>query len=166
MVDFNKHLAEKPKVLSIRERIQAIANIEAPSMIPQAAEAPEAPPEKEEEVIPVIDATVIPDAKKRFELARMVTRHGEIGEIIRPLDKEKKKLTESIKVVIGKYKIGKALLGDYRINYYNAPRKVLDPAKLLAAGVPITTINACYPEAASYTLRITKEDAPDDESTT
>lgn len=147
-----------PKVLTMRQRIAAIAAQTAPSMVPvPREEQPQAPPEKEDEVIPDVAELMPNDIKKRLELIRMVDRIGEIGQTVSPLSKEKKKLVEKAKVILGKASIGKAICGDYRVNYYNAPRKFLDPAKLEEAGVSKTTILACYSESASYTLRVTKE---------
>lgn len=150
----------KPKVLTMRQRIQAVAAASAPSMVPTPYEKPEAPPEKEEEVIPAV-SDLIPDKKALLDLARMVARHGEIGAAKSPLGKEQKKLTEKIKLIVGKYKVGKAMCGLWRINYYNAPRETLDEGLLLAAGVPLATIQACKVSKDSYTLRISQNDSED-----
>jgi hypothetical protein len=162
-------IAKAPKPKTLKERIKELAAQSAPSMIPVPREADIAPPEKEVEVIPSV-AELIEDGKTKLELARMVDRVGVIGSVVSPLSKEKKKLVEKIKIVVGKYKIGKALSGEWRINYYNAPRKFLDPAKLMAIppeelvhGITQVIINRCYSESASYTLRITKEGEDDSE---
>lgn len=153
-------MAAKAKVLTMRERIQAIAAVSAPSMVPVPVEKPLPPPEKEEEVIPPV-SSLIEDRKTALKLAQMVDRSGEIGELIRPLAKEKKSLSDKIKVMTGKFGIGKAICGEWRINYYNAPKKSLSITKLLAAGVSMATIDACYEEKDSFTLRITKEGSED-----
>jgi len=150
----------KPKVLGIRERIAVIAAQSAPSMVPVPSERPLPPPEKEEELIPPI-SDLIEDNKMRLKLAQLVDQHGQISEMLKPYNKEKKLLTDKIKVFTGKFGIGKAISGEWRINYYNAPRETLDESLLLAAGVSIDTIKACKVKKDSFTLRITKEGADD-----
>ena len=137
-------------------------------MAPVPYEKPVAPPAKEVEVIPPV-SELVDDVAARLKLAQMVDRQGVLGETIRPLEKEKKALAEKIKIMTGKYQIGKAICGLWRINYYNAPRKYLDPAKLMAIpkeelvnGITLLHINACYSESATYTLRITREGEPDE----
>jgi len=152
----------KEKVLTVAQRIRAIANSTNVSLIPQPREMPAPPPEKEEETIPQV-SEIIKDAKTKLELARLVARHGEIGDAKRPLEKEQKALTEKIKKIVGKAQIGKAICGDWRINYYNAPKKYLDIEKLKALGLTLTQINDCYSEKPSYTLRITAEGSEDED---
>ncbi len=168
MVGFNKHLKKEP-VLTVAQRIRAVAAASAPSMIPVPYEVPAPPPEKEEEIVPPI-SDLIEDMKVRLELARLVDLQGRINIQLSPLNKDKKKLTDRIKLIVGKFKIGKALSGDWRINYYNAPRSFLDEMKLLAVkperlvnGITQEIIDECYSKKDSYTLRISPAGSDEEE---
>lgn len=161
--------AKKEPVLTVAQRIRAVAAASAPSMIPVPYEAPAPPPDKEEEVIPTL-ADVIKDTKARLELARLVDLQGSINVQLTPLNRDKKKLTERIKILVGKFKIRKALSGDWRINYYNAPKSFLSESKLLAVkperlvnGITQAIIDECYDKKDSYTLRITAEGSDEGE---
>jgi hypothetical protein len=163
MVDFNKKLAEykaikdKEKTMaapSIRDRIKQIASQTAPSMVPvpREEEIP-APPEKEEEAVPDI-SELVTDVKTRLELARMVNRYGELGLLKSPIAKEQKKLSEAMKKIAGKWKVGRAIVGDWRLAYYNSPRESLSEQLLLEAGVSIDIIKKCRVKKDSYTIRV------------
>ncbi len=148
MVDFKKKLKE-------------IAAQTAPSMIPGPAEETPAPPEKPEELPNV--ATLIPNQKMRLEFEKLVDRHGEIGQELAPLNKERKTLTDKIKKLAGTYGVGKAVAGAWRINYFNSPRSSVDQTKLTQAllelGVSMATIKKAVDRATtvkdSYTLKVT-----------
>ena len=155
--------------MGYKDKIAEIRAAAAPSMIPEPREA-YAPPPKVEEVIPDI-STIISDNKARLDLARLVERHGQLGLEISPLNKERKSLTDKIKRLAGTYGVGKALCGVWRINYYNAPKTILDKKvlmqSLLDQGVQPSVVQRAISEASiskpSYTLKITGQDGEEDE---
>lgn len=160
MVDFAK---EYQKEL---EKIRAAS---APSMIPAPRDIP-APPPKTEEVVPDI-ATIVTDRKARLEIARLVERHGELGKELTPLNKERKGLTEKIKRLAGTFGLGKAMCGEWRINYYDSPKTSLDKKALIQSlldqGVQPSVAQKAISDATttkpSYTLKITKGGAEEDD---
>lgn len=148
-----------PSKPTLRDRINEIAAKAAPSLVPEARDLPPAPPVKE--VIPML-ADVVEDRRQRLELARMIERCGVLSQSISQATKEKKPLTELIKKAVGKLGIARCFSGDWRVSYYNAPRKSIKEAKLVQALLkrgyqPVVIQNIleeCTEHSAAYTLRI------------
>ena len=134
---------------TLDDRMKAINSGAAPSMVPATL----APPIKEE----LPDMTkLISDTKERLTVARMIARHAELGEQESAIKKERAALTDAIKPLMGRLKLGKAQWGDYRLSYSNSPRSSLDRDALLNHGVQTAVIAACTTIKDSYQLRITR----------
>jgi len=123
----------------------------APSMVPDFSPPP--PPPKEEEIIPDI-RELVDNAADRLRLMQLVEQQAAWGAQEKEAKKQRKPLTESIKKIIGKYGIGRAMCGELLINYYNAPRATLSRELLLSAGIPPKVLDACTITKDTYTLRI------------
>lgn len=135
---------------SLDDRIKAATATNAPSMVPDTPAPPPLP-----DKLP--DMTqLITDAKQRLTVARMIARHEELGAMMSAAKKERDKLTDAIKPLMGKLKLGRASWGEYRLCYFNTPRSTLDKDELLNHGVQPSVIAACTKVKDSYTLRITK----------
>jgi len=166
----SKSMTAKP---SLKERIKIIQAQSAPSLVPDRREEekqkPEAPPEKEQEVIPQL-SDVVTDKKKALQISALVAQLGALNAQIAPLNKVKKTLTEKVKVWAGQLQIGKALAGEWKINYFSAPRATLNEDMLIAAllkrGTQPKEIHAIVAESTKtsdgYTLRVTAADAEDE----
>jgi hypothetical protein len=95
-------------------------------------------------------------SEQRLAIARMIARHEELGAQMSAMKKEREKITDAIKPLMGKLKLAKASWGDYRLSYFNTPRSTLDKALLLSHGVQPNVITACTVVKDSYTLRISR----------
>jgi len=111
------------------------------------------PPPKEEEVIPDV-RELVDNAADRLKIVQLVELSATWGAQEKEAKKARAPITESLKKIIGRYGISKAMCGDYRINYYNAPRKTLSREMLLSAGVSPKVLDSCTIEKDSYTLRV------------
>lgn len=114
-----------------------------------------APPPKEEEVIPDL-SEIVKDRKMRLLVARKAAELGELSEQISKLEKQQDTMSKELKKLVGTLKIGKAISGEWRINYYGGVRKSIKAALLLAAGITQATINACTKQTDTYTLKVTR----------
>ena len=158
---------------SLTERIKIIQAQSAPSLVPDRREEtvkPEAPPEKEQEIIPQL-SDVVTDKKKALQISALVAQLGALNAQMTPMNKLKKSLTEKVKVWAGQLQIGKALAGEWKINYFSAPRATLNEDMLIAAllkrGTQPKDIHAIVAESTKtsdcYTLRVTAADAEEGE---
>jgi len=134
---------------TLDDRMKAVSSGAAPSMVP---DTPPPPPPPED----VPDMTQLVPSSKRLLIAKMIARHAELGEQMGAMKKEREKLTDAIKPLMGELKLGKATWGDYHLAYYNTPRSFLDPKQLLSHGVQPSVIAACTTVKDSYSLRISR----------
>lgn len=134
---------------TLDDRIKASTTTTAPSMVPDAPIAPPPP-----EALP--DMTELVPAGQRLLLAKMIARHEDLGTQMSAMKKERDKITDAIKPLMGRLKLSKAQWGDYKLAYFNTPRSSFDQNKLLDFGVQPAVIAACVTVKDSYTLRISK----------
>ena len=154
------------KQATIPERIKNLSS--GPSMVPQS-DTPKPPPKKEQPVIKDL-SDFISKPKVRLEMARTLERIGEIKDIVRPLDKEKEKLTNHAKRIAGEFGIDKAIAGDFVVDYLSIPRTVVkvDALKvaLLSRGITLTELNSILSECTTttdgLTLRVRRINQGDD----
>ena len=154
----------------IEERIADLAKSQAPSLVP-TPQTP-APPPKVIEEVPELGSLVTP-IKDRLEIIRLASRSAELAAQIAPLDKERKGVTNRLKQLVGSYKIGKAIAGDYRISYFSSARTKVDLKVLrllLSSHLSRLVIDEIFIKATttedSYTLRISEvreEEEPQEE---
>lgn len=134
---------------------------EAPSLIPEPHHKRgrefRPPSRKEKEVIPDVREAV-ENEEDRVNVALMMEEHARLGDQIRPLEKEKEKLTDALKGMAGKYALTKLQAGEYRMNYYNSPVSFVDPLKLLQEGVTQDVIDRATVTRDKYTMRIDRTD--------
>ena len=117
---------------------------------------------KEEEVLP--DAReVIPSIKDRNLLNHMVSDYLTYSQQESEAKKAKKPLNATIKKLLGTYQVSKVMVGDNRVNYYNAPRRSIKAELLLQAGVPLSVIEKCTVATDAYTLKITPPGSEDED---
>ena len=152
---------------SLEERMALATSVGAPSMVPDF----NPPPAKVVEVIPTLQELVT-DPKDYLTLKRLCFESKEYGHTQREAAKLLKPITARIKILLGKYRVGKALDGDVRINYYSGERRSINPDKLqnklLTLGMLPDTIKEVITAATkvkeSYTLKITEVGQTDDET--
>jgi len=137
----------------LKQRLQEAAP-PAPSMVPVAKEHPIAPPPQEEKTPQLSD--LISDKKDLLLLRRLIEEDMPWKEQAAEAAKMRKPLETKIKNILGKHKVGKALLDDIRVSYFGAERSVLDKELLLSNGVAPAVILASMKKSTSYTLRISK----------
>jgi hypothetical protein len=123
------------------------------------------PPPKEEEVIPQIPDLV--KGKDLLTIRRLMTEHLTLGDTISKAKKERDKITAQLKVLAGKYKIGKAEFEGDTLTYYSSQRSSILPALLLANGVQPEIITASTKTSTSYSLKVSAgkdeaEETPDE----
>jgi hypothetical protein len=116
---------------------------------------PPAPPEPQEE-IPDIREFDLPPAT-RMQLVRLTEEHRVLGDEESTIKKSRNALTAKIKTILGEYKVGKAMVGDLRVSYYNVPRTSLSKIKLMEAGVTLKQIAAAEETKDAYTLKISRK---------
>jgi hypothetical protein len=145
---------------TLEERLKGVAAAGAPSMIPVSDPPP--PPPKVEEVIPQL-SDLIQDRKKRLEMARLVSAHGELGEQVSTLNKQRDKLTAAIKKLAGENSIAKCISGDWQVNYFASTRESIKKDKLLALGVSPGVILAATAITHPLTLKVTRIGEEDEE---
>ena len=136
---------------TLDDRMKAVSKGAAPSMVPNT---PLPPPPPEE----VPDMALLVPSTQRLAVAKMIARHAELGELMGAMKKERDRLTDAIKPLMGKLQLGRAAWGDYRLSYFSTPRSSFDSNKLLDYGVQPSVIAACTTVKDSYTLRISRKD--------
>jgi hypothetical protein len=129
----------------LKARMQAAVAGAAPSMVPAPKEF--APKGKEKEVVPDVHDLIV-DPSERMELIRLVNLQITFGQQESAAKKSRAPLTDAIKKILGKFKLGgKMLVGGNRLNYYSTTSYTVDRAILLAQGVPamVTGITRVLP---------------------
>lgn len=129
---------------------KAVGKTAAPSMIPEKFVPP---PPKQEEVIPDLKSLI----ESRIEykmLEGLITESADWAQQEREAKKARRPITEKIKQVLGKHGVSRAMCGEYRVIYYNAPRTSISKELLLSAGVDPEVIEECTISKDAYTLRI------------
>lgn len=143
-------MATKPKEMTLAERLRASIKQSKGNLNPELP-----PPPEPEEQIPDIRDFDLPSAT-RLQLVRLTEEHRELGDQAGEIKKQRDQLTSKIKKILGEYKVGKALVGDLRVTYFNAPRTSLNKIKLMENGVTVKQIQASEETKDSYTLRISR----------
>lgn len=128
-----------------------VGKAHAPSMVPDFTPPP---PPKEEEIVPDI-RELVDNTADRLALLRLVEQQTAWAQQESEAKKQRRPLTESIKRILGKYEIGRAMCDGMLINYYNSPRSSLSREMLLSKGISPQVLEACTIVKDSYTLRIT-----------
>ena len=142
---------------TLEERVkQSIKTAPAPSLVPDQL-LPAPPPAKEEEVIPRVQ-DLVKDRKDLLLIRRLMTQHIELGNTERQAKKAKEKITAQLKVLAGRYSLGKADYDGDRLNYFAGTRSSIDSTKLLSAGVQPSVIQACTNVSTTFTLKVTQGD--------
>lgn len=153
MVDFNKRLKEK-----------IAAALPAPSMVPNYDAV--APPPKQEEKAPDL-RELIADNRDYLTLRRLIEEDLPWKDQEAEAKKQRKVIETKIKALMGKHKVGSALMDDIPISYFSSPRSSLDKGLLLSNGVSPQVILASMKTKVTYTLRIgkgkTEDNGGDDE---
>lgn len=145
-------MAQNKAPSDLKSRMQsAVGKAPAPSMIPTPYMPP--PPPKEEEQIPDLRELVDDDADATF-LANLVEQADAWRKQEAEAKKARKPLTERIKKLLGEYGIGKMMVGEIRVAYFNCPRSSISKELLLSQGVSPKVIAAATVIKDAYTLRI------------
>ncbi len=113
------------------------------------------PPAAEKGTIPDI-RELISAAPLRLKLVRLTEEMGTLGEEEARIRKARTKLGDQIKKILGENKVGRAVVGDFQVNYFNAPRETLSVDKLLQNGVSPLIIARSKTMKDAYTLRISR----------
>lgn len=119
------------------------------------------PPAKEEEVVEDYKAFVT-ERKDQLALAKLVRDQRDLGDQEKEIKKQRETLSNRIKTICGKYKLGKADCNGLRINYLLTERWTIDEKELLANGVLPKTIAQSKKLKTSYQLRITEPGEKDE----
>jgi hypothetical protein len=120
---------------------------------------PAPPPAREEETIPDI-GDLIQDRKKRALFAQLVASDYEWQQQESEAKRERKLITPQIKQLAGEFKVGKARVDGYRVNYYTVPREdfamSVAEAKvyLMECGLKLGKIGKLFKTTDQHTLRI------------
>lgn len=132
------------------------------SLIPVAKEVVPPPAKQEKEEVPDLKQ-VITNAAERLKVTRLVSQLGEINKVESAIKKTKAPIVNDLKILLGSNHVARAKCGDYKINYFNAPRKTLDVGLLLAHGVTKDIIDASYKQTDAYTLKVSAVSGDEDE---
>lgn len=111
----------------------------------RVANTPPAPDLREFTTIPLNHLQVIQN---------LVALASEYGFQIKQLEAARKPLIEQLKLYSETYNLDRFQVDGVQVSYYNAPRKRLDPIKLVEHGVKTSVIEACTTETDSWTLRV------------
>jgi len=122
-----------------------------------------APPE-EDEPVPQLNQLVTQPAK-RLTILRKVQRCQEINDELSPLVKEKKRLSNELKILLGQHSISRCMVDDISVNYFSSVREgSIKMELLLQNNVPMSVIKASKgPDKTVHTLRIGRVGGDEDE---
>lgn len=111
-----------------------------------------APPPDDEPIPDLREAVETPG--DRMKLAKMFHQHNSLGAEISVRNKQRDKLTKSIKDLLGKHKVSKCQYEDLRVNYFCVMRETLSKEDLLGHNVDPDVIEECTRKTPTYTLTI------------
>jgi len=147
---------------TLPKAVQEIAKEVAPSLVPDGLKLIPPPPKPKDELPPDLKQ-LVQDKKDYLTLARLIEEDMPWKAQQKEAEGKRKGIEIKIKNLLGKHKVGEAMLGDVRVSYYSGERSTIKADKLLAAGVPIQTIMACTEKSTSFTLRLSKREEKEGE---
>lgn len=110
------------------------------------------PPDKDDPAPDIRE--LITDRKELNTLANLISQHREYGQAEKEAKKLKAPITASIKNILGKHEVARAVCDGVQINYYNVPRTSLKADLLREHGVSDEVIAASTVTTMTPTLRI------------